>query len=271
MPVYCFYFVVHILPVCAAVDIGRYRIMRKILSRVRRAVEDYKMIEKGDRIAVGLSGGKDSLSALSVMKRLREFYPNEFSLCAVTIDLGLGADFSPLKDYCESLGIEYSIKKTDIGQILFEHRKEPNPCSLCAKMRRGSLGEAAKELGCNKVALGHHGDDAIETFFLSMFYEGRLHCFSPTTYLSRTDLTQIRPLIYVSENEIRRFVGCAGLPVVENTCPANGNTRRQYIKDLIKKLDEENPGLKARMYGAIQRGRIGGFSDENVFTMPKLF
>ena len=234
--------------------------LNKLLSLCRSAVDDYSMIDAGDRICVGLSGGKDSLSALVLLANLRRFYPKPFELCAATIDMGFeGTDLSRLERLCASLGVPYSVKKTNIGEIIFDLRREKNPCSLCAKMRRGALSELALSLGCNKVALGHHTDDVIETFFLSLLYEGRIYCFAPVTYLSRTDLYQIRPLIYIRERSLRAFSENFELPVVFNPCPANGSTRRQYVKELIASLSQGDPTLASKLFGAVQRSDIPGW------------
>ena len=191
--------------------------MRKILSRTRRAVDDYHMIAEGDKIAVGVSGGKDSLTLLCALAELRRFYPNKFDILALSIDMGFdGTDFSKVQELCEKIGVEYIIEKTDIAEVVFDIRKESNPCSLCAKMRRGGVNDLAVKNGCNKVALGHHNEDVLETFFLSLFYEGRLGCFSPVTYLSRKDIHVIRPLIYVAEGDIKGYANRAELPVVYN-------------------------------------------------------
>ena len=228
--------------------------MRLILSHMRRCVEDYNMIQPGDKIAVGVSGGKDSLVLLYAMAKLREFYPAPFELHAVTVHPGPEEmDFSPVAALCEELGVEYHLVRTEIFHIIFDVRKEKNPCSMCAKMRRGAMHNALKELGIGKVALGHHFDDAVETFFLSLFYEGRLSCFQPVTYLDRTGITQIRPLLYCGESLIRNTARRLELPVVENRCPADGNTKRQEIKELIYELQGRYPGLKARAFGAMQR------------------
>jgi tRNA(Ile)-lysidine synthase TilS/MesJ len=205
--------------------------MKNILSRVRRCVEDYDMIKPGDRIAVGVSGGKDSLVLLCSLARLRGFYPVPFTLEAVTLDMGIpGMDFEPVRELCEKLKVPFSLKKTEISHIIFDVRREENPCSMCAKMRRGALGEALLERDIHKVALGHHFDDAVETFFLSLFYEGRLSCFQPVTYLDRTGITQIRPMLYCGEGLVRSAAAREGLPVVHNLCPANGSTKRQEVK-----------------------------------------
>ena len=232
--------------------------MNKILSLTRRCVEDYDMIHPHDRIAVGVSGGKDSLILLTALARLREFYPVPFTVEAITLDMGAaegrpGMDFSPIADFCRTLGVPYTILSSEIQHIIFDVRREKNPCSMCAKMRRGALHGAMQERGLTKIALGHHYDDAIETFFMSLIFEGRLSCFQPVTYLDRTGITQIRPLLYCGETLIRHTAQRLALPVVENPCPADGNTKRQEIKDLIYELQGRYPGLKARAVGAMQR------------------
>ena len=197
--------------------------MQRILSLVRRCVEDYGMIQPGDKIAVGVSGGKDSLVLLYAMAKLRAFYPAPFELHAVTVHPGPEEmDFSAVAALCGELGVEYHLVPTEIFRIIFDVRKEKNPCSMCAKMRRGAMHNALKELGIQKVALGHHFDDAVETFFLSLFYEGRLSCFQPVTYLDRTGITQIRPLLYCGEGTLRSAAARYHLPVVHNPCPADG-------------------------------------------------
>ena len=232
--------------------------MNKILSLVRRCVEDYDMIQAGAKIAVGVSGGKDSLMLLTALAKLREFYPIPFQLEAVTLDMGHadgrpGMDFSPVADYCRSLGVPYTLKESEIHHVIFDLRREKNPCSMCAKMRRGALHGVLQERGLTKIALGHHYDDAVETFFLSLIFEGRLSCFQPVTYLDRTGITQIRPLLYCGEQLIRHTAQRLDLPVVENPCPADGNTKRQEIKELVYELQGRYPGLKARAFGAMQR------------------
>lgn len=227
--------------------------MQKMMGLVRRCIEDYNMIEAGDRVAVGVSGGKDSLTLLVVLAALREYYPIKFDLAALSVDMGLGGmDFSPVAELCARLNVPYLVKKTEIGPIIFDYRKEKNPCSMCAKMRRGALHNALREHGITKIALGHHFDDAVETFFLSLFYEGRLSCFQPVTYLDRTGITQIRPLLYCGEGMLRNAAERNHLPVVFNPCPADGNTKRQEVKELIKSLDKQYPGLKSRVFGAMQ-------------------
>lgn len=243
--------------------------MKHLLSLCRRAVEDYNMIQEGDRVLVGLSGGKDSLTLLTLLKELSKFYPQKFEVIAATIDMGFaGADFSSLEQYAKELDVPLFIKHTQIAEIVFDIRKEKNPCSLCSKMRRGALNDIAHETRCNKVALGHHNDDAVETFFLSLFYEGRVSCFSPVTYLSRADITQIRPMIYIPEKEIIGYARKNQLPVAKNPCLVNHHTKREYVKDLLKQLQKENHGLKERVFGALQRGNISGFSAENPCVLP---
>ena len=219
------------------------------------------MIEAGDRIAVGVSAGKDSLALLCALAELRRFYPVPFELHAITIDMGFkeGMDFAPIRALCESLNVPYTVIPTEISKIIFDVRRESSPCSLCAKMRRGALHNAAKELGCNVVALGHHFDDAVETFMLNLFFEGRLGCFSPVSFLSRTELRLIRPMIYLPEKDVRYFANKAKLPVIKSPCPADGNTQREEMKQLLHKLDRENKGLRYRIFGAMQRGEISGF------------
>ncbi len=234
--------------------------MKRLLSFVRRAVDDYGMIEDGDRIAVGVSGGKDSLALLVALAELRRFYPKKFEVLAVTADMGFeGSDFSPVKDFCDSINVEYKIVKTDIAKIIFDVRKEASPCSLCAKMRRGCLHAAAQELGCNKVALGHHYDDAIETFMMNLFFEGRLGCFSPVTYLSNRKIHLIRPLIYATEKEVRYFANKRALPVITSLCPEDHATEREKMKKLLTELERESKGLKHRIFRAMCKGEIDGF------------
>ena len=227
--------------------------LQQLLSRVRKAVDDYQMIQEGDRIAVGISGGKDSLTLLCALNILRRFYPNHFDIIAITVDLGFqNLDLKGIEEFCRNLDVPYKIVKTDIAQIIFEERKETNPCSLCAKMRKGALNDAIKEMKCNKVAYAHHKDDVVDTMMMSLIYEGRFHTFSPVTYLDRSDLTVIRPLIYVNESDVKGFVNKNQLPVVKSPCPADGNTKRQYIKDLIQTINLDSPGVKNRMFTAIQ-------------------
>ena len=237
--------------------------MQHLMGLVRRCTDDYHMIEAGDRIAVGVSGGKDSLALLVLMAGLQKYYPKPFELEAVTIDMGMGMDFSPVAAFCEKLGVPYTLVKTEIGPIIFEYRKEKNPCSMCSKMRRGALHDTLKEKGFNKIALGHHYDDAVETFFLSLFYEGRISCFEPVTYLSRADLTQIRPMLYVGEKAVESFSKRMELPVVENRCPADNNTKRQEVKELLASLQKQYPDLKTKIFGAMQRLPLPQWGIEN--------
>lgn len=235
--------------------------LQQVLSYVRKAVDDYHMIANGDKIAVGISGGKDSLTLLYALHGLRRFYPQKFDIHAVTVDLGFGnLDLSRIESICaDELQIPYTIVKTDIADIIFEQRKESNPCSLCAKMRKGALNEAIKKEGCNKVAYAHHKDDVVETMLMSLIYEGRFHTFSPVTYLDRMDLTVIRPLMYMNEADVIGFVNKNQIPVVKSPCPADGYTKREYVKQLLKKLNQENPGVKERMFTAIQDGGMTGW------------
>lgn len=223
-----------------------------MLSPLRRAIEDFKMIEENDRIAVGLSGGKDSVTLLTLLAKLRIFYPKKFSVVAIRIDMGLNCDqeeVTAMENYCRDLDVEYVVEKTDIGAILFDIRKESNPCSLCSKMRRGALNTVAARLGCNKLALGHHADDLVETFFLSMIYEGRFSTFEPITYLTRTGMTVIRPMIYTEEKDVAAF--SKDKPVIHNPCPADKHTKRQYVKELIASIKKDVPFAKDRMLSAI--------------------
>lgn len=234
--------------------------LQQLLSYTRKAIDDYQMIQAGDKIAVGISGGKDSLALLYALAHLRIFYPNSFEIIAITIDLGWGNfQLDEIKKLCDKLNVEYVTVKTDIADIIFEQRKETNPCSLCAKMRKGALNEKIKELGCNKVAYGHHKDDVVETLLLSMIFEGRLHCFAPVTYLDRMDLTVIRPLLYVNEADIIGFKNKMELPVAKSPCPMDGYTKREYAKDLVKQLNQDHPGAKERIFRAIVNGNIKGW------------
>lgn len=233
--------------------------MRKILSRTRAAVDDYKMIQDGDKIAVGVSGGKDSVMLLKALCDLKRFYPADFEIVAITLDMRFDkkdGDFSPIQKLCDEYGIEYVIQKTDLYEIIFEIRKEECPCSLCARMRRGILHDTAKQLGCNKIALGHHLDDAAETFMMNLLIESRIGCFAPVTYLSRRDITMIRPLIYVREAAVEQAVERLNLPIVESKCPANEKTKREDAKILLQRLSDEYGDVPERIIGAMQRGGI---------------
>ena len=226
--------------------------LQRLLSLIRQAVGQYQMIEDGDHIAVGVSGGKDSLTLLYGLHELQKFYPKHFTLSAITVDLGIGnMDLDPVRSLCESFGVPYTVIPTDIGKVLFEIRKESNPCALCAKMRKGALNNKALELGCNKIAYAHHREDLIETAMLSLIYEGRFHAFSPNTYLDRTGLTVIRPLLFVSEADVKGFRNKYQLPVCKNPCPMDGHTKREYVKNLIHTLEKENPGVKDRLFRAV--------------------
>lgn len=236
--------------------------LQKVMSYVRRAIDDYHMIDEGDKIAVGISGGKDSLVMLYALHGLKRFYPKKFEIHAVTVDLGFdNLNLDKIKQLCENLSVEYTIVKTDIAKIIFEDRKESNPCSLCAKMRKGALNDAIKACGCNKVAYAHHKDDVVETMLMSLIFEGRFHTFSPITYLDRMDIHVIRPLMYMNEADVIGFVNKYEVPVVKSPCPADGNTKREYIKQLLRQLNLENPGVKERMFTAIQNGNLQGWSD----------
>lgn len=234
--------------------------LQQLLSYTRKAVDDYQMIEEGDKIAIGISGGKDSLTLLYALSGLKRFYPKSFELEAITVNMGFPElDFSKVSSLCQELGVNYTVVETEIAPIIFEHRKESNPCSLCAKMRKGAFNSKAKELGCNKEAYAHHYDDVIETMMMSLIYEGRFHCFSPVTHLSKSNITLIRPLIYVEEKDIKGFRNAMKLPVVENPCPVDGYTKRETTKQLIKNLGYESPGLRQRLFHAIQTSEIIGW------------
>ncbi|MGN0995094.1 MAG: tRNA 2-thiocytidine biosynthesis TtcA family protein [Butyricicoccus sp.] len=237
--------------------------MQKLLSYTRRAVDHYHMIEEGDRIAVGVSGGKDSLALLVALANLRRFYPKHYDVVAITLEMGYEEmDFSAVQALCDSLGVEYIRVPTQIKQIVFDIRREENPCSLCAKLRRGALHDAALAAGCKKVALGHHFDDVVETYMLSLMYEGRISCFKPVTWLDRRGITLIRPLLYTPEHYICSFARRENLPIVHNPCPADGNTKRQEVKDLLRTLEKENRGLRERIFGAIQRYPLDGWEPD---------
>lgn len=241
--------------------------LQQLLSYTRKALDDYKMIEDGDKIAIGISGGKDSLTLLYALANIRRFYPKKFDIEAITVSMGFSdMDFSAVDKLCKELGVNYTVVETQIADIIFSHRKETNPCSLCAKMRKGAFNTKAKELGCNKEAYAHHYDDVIETMMMSLIYEGRFHCFSPVTYLEKSDITLIRPLIYVEEADIKGFRNAYKLPVVKNLCPMDGYTKRQYAKDLIKTLSSESPGLRERLFHAIQTSNIKGWNKSDLLS-----
>lgn len=234
--------------------------LQRLLSLVRQAANDFDLISSGDHIAVGISGGKDSLTLLYALSELRRFYPKHFELSAITVDLGFGnQDFHAIETFCAGFSVPYTVLPTEIGSIVFQTRKESNPCSLCAKLRKGALNQKALELGCNKIAYAHHRDDVIETSFLSLLYEGRFYAFPPKTHLDRTGLQVIRPLVYASEAEVIGFQRKYGLPVCKNPCPADGRTRREYVKNLIRQINLENPGVKDRLFRAVLNGNIEGW------------
>lgn len=237
--------------------------LQRLMSVARKAIDDYEMIQEGDKIAIGISGGKDSLALLYALHGLKQFYPKKFEIVAISVHLGYeDMDFSPVQELCDSMGVDYHLVKTDIGNIVFQMRKEDSPCSLCSKMRKGALNDKAKELGCNKVAYGHHKDDVVETMMLSLIYEGRFHSFAPVTYLDRMDLTLIRPLLYLKEADVIGFMHKYELPVVKNSCPVDGHTKREYVKNLLSDINAEAPGVKERMFSAISNGNLRGWSDK---------
>ena len=234
--------------------------LQKLLSHTRKAVDTYQMIDEGDKIAVGISGGKDSLTLLYALAHLRRFYPKHFDIVAITVDLGFpGFDTTAVKTLCDELEVPYYVIKTEIYDIIFNIRKESNPCSLCAKMRKGALNEKIVELGCNKEAYAHHKDDIIETFMMSLIYEGRVHTFAPVTYLDRTKITLIRPLMLCDEFEISAFERDFNLPVIKAKCPADGFTKREYAKNLIKQLSEESKGAREKIFTAISNANLPGW------------
>ncbi|MEG0804931.1 MAG: ATP-binding protein [Lachnospiraceae bacterium] len=241
--------------------------LQQLMSYTRKAIDDYGMIEEGDKIAVGISGGKDSLTLLYALKGLQRFYPKKFELMAITVHLGFeGLDLSKIQALCKELEIPYEIVDSEIYDIIFNQRKESNPCSLCAKMRKGALNEAVKRYGYNKVAYAHHRDDLVETMLLSLIYEGRFHSFSPITYLDRMDLTVIRPLMYVQESDVIGFMHKYNLPVAKSPCPVDGYTKRQYVKELLRTLNSENPGVIDRMFTAILTGEFKGWPTKKVLN-----
>lgn len=222
-------------------------VMQKLLSKARQAINDFELIENGDKIAVGLSGGKDSLTLLHILKNYQRFSPQNFDLIAITLNPG-GVDNSPLHKLCNDIDVEFHEIQTNINEIVFDIRKEKNPCSLCANLRRGALNDTARKLGCNKVALGHHKDDAIETLMLSISYEGRINCFSPKSTMEKYDITLIRPMVYIDESMIRKAVRTYEYPVIHNPCPADGKTKRQDIKELIRTMDRKMPGFRKNLF-----------------------
>lgn len=234
--------------------------LERFTGYVRRCADDYHMLCAGDRVAVGVSGGKDSMALLAALAHLRRYHPSHFELEAVTIDMGFpGMDFAPVAAWCDAHAVPYTLIKTDIREIVFDVRQEDNPCSLCSKMRRGALNDAMKQRGCNKLALGHHFDDAVETFLMNLLFTGQLACFKPATYMSRADVTQIRPMLYLGEGTIASLVRDEGLPLVPTTCPEDKESKREEIKLLIKRLSAEYPDLKDKVFGAMQRLPLDGW------------
>ena len=243
--------------------------MQKLMGLVRRCVDDYHMIQEGDKIAVGVSGGKDSLVLLVLLAGLREYFNKPFELEAVTIDMGLGMDYGEVQKLCDEIRVPYTIVKTEIAPIIFDHRKEKNPCSMCAKMRRGALNEALLSRGLSKLALGHHYDDAVETFVMNLLFEGRIGCFQPVTDLDRTGIIQIRPMLYLHEKTVDNFVKKQELPVVENRCPVDKYTKREEVKKLIFDLSQQYPDLKERVFGAMQRLPLPEWEPQGRDKRPK--
>lgn len=236
--------------------------LQRLYSYVRQAIDKYKMIDDGDKIAVGVSGGKDSLTLLYALKGLQRFYPKKFDIEAITVDLGFdNFDLGVIRQLCMELDIPYTVIPTEIGSIVFEQRHEKHPCALCAKMRKGALNDKALSLGCNKIAYGHHRDDLVETMLMSLIYEGHFYAFPPVTYLERTGLTVIRPLMYISESEIIGFSNKQKLPVAKSPCPANGHTRREYVRNLMHQINRENPGAIDKMFTAVVNGHIVSWPD----------
>ena len=243
--------------------------MQKLIGLVRRCVEDYHMIQAGDRIGVGVSGGKDSLALLVFLAKLKKYFPEPFYLEAITIDMGLGMDYSGIETLCRELEVPFTLVKTEIAPIIFDHRKEKNPCSMCAKMRRGALNQTLLDRKLNKLALGHHYDDAVETFLMSLLFEGRISCFQPVTDLDRTGIIQIRPMLYIHEKTVDSFALRKNLPVLENRCPVDKTTKRAEIKDLIYQLSATYPDLKERIFGAMQRYPLPEWEPKGRYKRPK--
>ncbi|MBE7001814.1 MAG: adenine nucleotide alpha hydrolase family protein [Ruminococcaceae bacterium] len=243
--------------------------MQRLVGLLRRCVDDYNMIKAGDRIGVGVSGGKDSLVLLVLLAELRKYNANPFTIEAITIDMGLGMDFSDIEKLCKDLDVPFHLIKTEIAPIIFDHRKEKNPCSMCSKMRRGALNQALLDLGLNKLALGHHYDDAVETFVMSLIYEGRISCFQPVTDLDRTGIIQIRPMLYIHEKTVDSFATRQNLPVLKNRCPVDKNTKREEIKQLVYDLSATYPDLKERIFGAMQRLPLPEWEPQGRYKRPK--
>lgn len=233
--------------------------LQQLLSYTRRAVADYDMISEGDRIAIGVSGGKDSLALLCAMKELQRFYPKHFEVVPVTMGMGFpNTSIDNITELCDVFGLKLNFFPTEIYKIVFEIRNEKNPCSLCANLRRGALNKAAISLDCNKVALAHHFDDMVETFYMNLFNGGRIDCYSPVTYLARAQLTVIRPFLYVPEKEIKHFIRVSGINISPKNCPTDGNTDRQKTKDLLTTLSKTDKGIKQRLFGAMEKAGVGG-------------
>ena len=243
--------------------------MQKLIGLVRRCVEDYGMIAPGDRIGVGVSGGKDSLALLVFLAELKKYFPAPFYLEAITIDMGLGMDYTGIEALCKELDVPFTLVKTEIGPIIFDHRKEKNPCSMCAKMRRGALNQTLLDRNLNKLALGHHYDDAVETFLMSLLFEGRISCFQPVTDLDRTGIIQIRPMLYIHEKTVDSFAVRQKLPILENRCPVDKTTKRTEIKNLIFQLSATYPDLKERIFGAMQRFPLPEWQPRGRYKRPK--
>ena len=243
--------------------------MQKLMGLMRRCVDDYDMIQAGDKIAVGVSGGKDSLVLLQLLAGLRAYFNKPFQLEAITFDMALGMDYSGVAALCEKLDVPYTVVKTEIGPIVFEYRKEKNPCSMCSKMRRGALNQALLDKGFNKLALGHHYDDAVETFVMSLLYEGRISCFQPVTNLDRTGIVQIRPMLYIHEQTVDNFARRMALPVMENRCIVDKTTKREEIKQLIFTMSQTYPDLKERIFGAMQRLPLPEWEPHGRYKRPK--
>ena len=241
--------------------------MQRLMGLMRRCIEDYNMIAPGEKIAVGVSGGKDSLVLLQLLAALRQYM--DFQLEAITIDMGLGMNYSGIEKWCEELDVPYTVIKTEIGSIIFEYRKEKNPCSMCSKMRRGALNQAIVDRGIRKIALGHHYDDAVETFLMSLLFEGRISCFQPVTDLDRTGVIQIRPMLYIHEKTVDNFATRMGLPIVENRCPVDKTTKREETKNLIYELSKTYPDLKERIFGAMQRLPLPEWEPKGRYKRPK--
>ena len=242
--------------------------IQKLMSITRKGIDDFNMIPEGAKVAVGVSGGKDSLALVTALAHLSKFHPSHFQVKAITIDLGFeGADYTPIADYLAELGVEYRVAKTEIGKIIFDVRKEKNPCALCAKMKRGILCDTAKEMGCDFLALAHHKDDLIDTFLLNLFYAGRIDTFLPVTELTKTGITVIRPFLYAQEKELVYFANKNPMPVCPSGCPADKHTSREDVKGLVKTLAKENPDIKAKIFGAILRSGLLERKENDTITL----